>query len=501
MDLSFFVPYPQKIVARQKAFPRPTSVRLVADAADAATRRMLAQDLARLAGIRVRPRGAYAIHLKRQARGLRAEGYRLQIGPTQAVVIGADAAGLYYGTQTLLQLAVLGPERQWPELSIVDWPQYAWRSFMADLGRTVYRLPLLQRMIRILARLKMNALHLHLNDDQLNGLRFRKLPLGRENPGAVRLAELKALIQYARRYHVTILPEIECWGHAGSFVYHFPHLRGGVGMYGGSSFGIGPELFTLFEKVFDELVSVLEPVCHVHVGLDEAVWSLLPSVPEAERAKDSTEYLIEKLYEILQRAGRKHGKQVTMHLWADHKGRPVPKQLERELVLHPWRYLQRNREDIRQKLARLGGRGKPRLVCGSGTGQGQEGAHFLSTRSWSREAVKLPNVLGMTICHWHTNDIAEQLIGIYAGADYLWSPATPADVPDDPHDEMLTYRIYEKMRLWQRKMKEGDEDAIRKDRGPLVRIGFYTCGARAGQPAAPTAAWNRQWSEKPGVDG
>ena len=501
MDLSFLVPYPQQLRETGQAFPRPTAVRIVARKADAVTVRRLEQDLKQLAGLRVSIGAPYAIRLQIRPKGLKPEGYRLEVGPRKAVVTGADATGLYYGTQTLVQLAALGPRRMWPALAVEDWSHFPWRSYMADMGRSVYPLPLLKRLVRILARLKMNVLHLHLCDDQLNSLRYRTLPLGKENPEAITMSELAALVRYARSYHVTILPEIECWGHANSFVHHYPQLDGGPGMYGGASFAIGPELYELLERVFDELVGTLEKNCHVHVGLDEAIWTLLPSVPEAERAGYNPERLIQELYDILQRVGQRHGKHVTMHLWADHKGRPVPKHLEKKLILHPWRYLQRNQEDIEQKLVRLGGKSKPRVVMGTGTGLGQAAAHFLSTGVWCRAAAQVPNVLGGTLCQWMANDIHEQLIGIFAGADYLWTPATPAPEKNDPHGEIVTWLMSRRMRTWQSKIKDGDTEAILQDRGPEIWDGYYLWGTRAGKPVAATVVSNERRNTGPGIDG
>jgi hypothetical protein len=120
-------------------------------------------------------------------------------------------------------------------------------------GHDALKFELEQPWITNLARLKMNVLHLHLTDNEMNSLRFKRLPLGKENPAAISLGELKELVKYARRYHVAILPEIECWGHAKSLVYHRPDLCGK--MYearDGANFGVGRELIVF-------LSSVLEP--------------------------------------------------------------------------------------------------------------------------------------------------------------------------------------------------------------------------------------------------
>jgi len=369
---------------------------------------------------------------------------------------------------------------------IEDWPEFRARSFMVDLGRSTFPVAYLERIVRILARLKMNTLHLHLNDDQLCGLRFRRLPLGRENPAAIALGQLAALVGYARRHHVSILPEFECWGHAQAVIYHYPELYGGPGMWGGMSFGIGEPTFALFEKVFDELLPALERECAVHVGLDEAEWHLLPCVPEGERGKYTPTTLVGRIHEALQAAARRHGRKVTMHLWADHGGRPLPKGLEKRVVIEPWNYDRRHEPTIRKKMRRYAGRGRTPMMMGGGMSSLAFGGSFAATRLWCRLGAGQPNVRGITVCHWEDNDLAERLIGLYAGADYAWSPETPADRPDDPYQEKLRGELGRQMRRWQAAFRDADDEAMRRDRGPQVFDGYYCWGPRAGRPVAPT---------------
>ena len=95
--------------------------------------------------------------------------------------MAAHAAGLSYAIRTLEQLFVYFPANM-PEIDINDYPAFNKRCFMVDMGRSVWRLPLLKRMIRILHRLKMNQLHLHLYDDELCSIKINELPFGSENP-------------------------------------------------------------------------------------------------------------------------------------------------------------------------------------------------------------------------------------------------------------------------------------------------------------------------------
>ena len=449
----------------------------------------LKADLRDLAGIKVDPRAPYAVQLRLRAARARPESYRLHIDGRGAEIVAADLPGLYYGVQTLLQILVLGQPERLPAVDIDDWPEYKLRSFLVDSGRSVFTLPLLKRAVRILARLKMNVLHLHAIDDQLGGLKFKRLPLGSENPSALPLSQLKELIRYARQRHVTVMPEVECWGHAGSMIYHFPNLYGAPGMWNGMSFGIGEDTFRLFEKVFDELVPVLEKDCLLHVGLDEANWALLKTVPEQDKDKYSPTDLVRRLYHIVQAAGRKHKRRVKMHLWADHGGRPLPEELKRKLVVEPWRYCERDKDDILAKLKHYGGAGKPRFMMGAGMSSAHFRGHFGATRIWCQNGRQYPNVEGVTICQWNSNDLAGQLLGLFGGADYAWSPDTPVkqSTKSDDVGEILDGEVGIRMRRWQARFKDADPEAIDKDRGPEVVEGFYCWGDKAGQPVAPTA--------------
>jgi hypothetical protein len=491
MSLDFLVPRPRRIRLFKAVFPRPRRMRVAAAGRVRATAEALKKDLRGLAGVSVSDRASFRIALRIRPRAARAEGYRLRLDRRGAELIASDRAGLYYGTQTLLQILVLGEPGALPTVRISDWPEFGTRSFMIDMGRSIFRMPLLERIVRILARLKMNTLHLHLNDDQLCGLRFRRLPLGRENPGAITLAQLGRLVEYARRHHVTVLPEFECWGHAQSVIYHYPQLYGGPGMWGGMSFGIGEETFALFQRVFDELLPVLEKDCQVHVGLDEAQWALLPGVPGADRAKYSPKLLVGRLYDILRRAGGRSGRNVTMHLWADHGGRPLPREIAGKVVIQPWNYFRHHEPIIRKKMRRYAGRGKTPLMMGGGMSSVCFGGDFGATRLWCQAGAGKPNVRGVTVCFWEDNDLPEKMIGLYAGADYAWSPESPAPRKGDPFDERLRADVGRNMRVWQARFRDGDDEAIRRDRGPQVYRGHYCWGKLAGRPVAPTVEMAR----------
>lgn len=486
-------PWPQEIEQTGQDWRLPPQLTIgVPVGASAETRfaaNWLAEDLYRLAGVDAAVReGAGEISLALGAATGHAEGYTLEVTPQGAAIVGDDEAGLAHGCQTLAQLAASEARGTVPGARVRDWPQYALRAVMLDVGRAPHPRALLERSIRIMARLKLNALHLHLHDDELNGVRYATLPLGSENPGALPIAEYGELIRYARRYHVHIIPELEAWGHVSSLVYHYPQTYGATGEFG-QSFGFGEATYDLLERMFAEWVPLLGEPAILHVGLDEADAAVLADVPPERRDEYTPVTHIQRLYDILQRLGAAHGKRIEMHLWADHGGRPIPEALQTEVVTEPWMYHVVGAERIRQYVAKYGGEGKTPFMMGAGASFVHEQGVFAATRVWCREAKDAPNCRGVTICIWGSNDVGGRLVSVFAGADYAWSPETPEDPANDPREERLRGDMVRRMKYWQARFPDADPAAIDADRGPEAQMGRWRWGALAGQPCGPTADW------------
>ena len=494
MSNDYLVPYPQAVKIGKNSILRPKQVCVKGAANTKAIADFLKKDLKDLAKVKNTPKG-FPLQLQIKKSKAKAESYILEISKKGIKLTAPDEAGLFYGVQTLLQIFVLGDQENLSELKIEDWPQFRTRSFMIDLGRTVFSFKYLQRIVRMISRLKMNALHLHLCDDQLGGLRYKKLPFGSENPGAITLAELKKLVEYARTYQVKIIPEIECWGHAGSMIYHYPELYGAPGMWGGMSFAIGEKLFEILEKVFDELLPCLEKKCEVHIGLDEAIWALAKDVPKNKEKDYTPTTLTRRLHDILRKSEKKAKRKVTIHLWADHGGRPLPKGIEKNFVIQPWMYFEAREDDIKAKVKKYSGKNKGPFMMGGGMSSNHFGGHFGATRAWCQAGKNSPNVEGITICHWENNNIADQLVGLFGGADYAWTPETPKLMGSkvDTYNEYLRAQVTHRMKAWQVKFKDGDEEALQNDMGSVVSNGFYCWGKKAGKAVAPTA-----WMKMPG---
>jgi hexosaminidase len=148
-----------------------------------------------------------------------AEAYRLTAGPVLAIT-AATEAGLFYGTRTLLQWLRTGtPVRG----TVTDWPAYAQRGVMVDVGRKYFSPQWLARLIENMGWLKLNHLHLHLNDNVGVGLQCDSHP---EIVSETHLtyADLAGILAVAAAHHVTVVPEFDTPSHAAAIVAAHPGL-------------------------------------------------------------------------------------------------------------------------------------------------------------------------------------------------------------------------------------------------------------------------------------
>ncbi|MEM6458514.1 MAG: family 20 glycosylhydrolase [Planctomycetota bacterium] len=91
----------------------------------------------------------------------RLQGYRLSIDAENVTVTGHDAAGVFYGQQTLDLIRRQHPD--WlPQLTIDDWPDLLVRGYMLDVSRDrVPTMATFRELIDRLALLKFNQLQLY----------------------------------------------------------------------------------------------------------------------------------------------------------------------------------------------------------------------------------------------------------------------------------------------------------------------------------------------------
>jgi hexosaminidase len=116
-----------------------------------------------------------------------AEGYTLRISSRAVRIVGADAAGVLHGIQTMRQLipisayeaAARGRERPTVSIrraAISDAPLFGYRGMGIDVARHFESKQTIKKLLDLMAFLKLNRLHFHLTDDEGWRLEIPGLP-------------------------------------------------------------------------------------------------------------------------------------------------------------------------------------------------------------------------------------------------------------------------------------------------------------------------------------
>jgi len=150
------------------------------------------------------------------------ESYHLQVTPGKVKLSANTEHGIFNGIQTFLQLARDGVMID--ACDITDWPAFAWRGYMIDVGRNFQSVGLLKQQIEAMAHVKLNIFHLHLTEDiawRVESKRYPQLTapehMLRDKGEYYTEAELKELIRFCKERYITLVPEIDMPGHSAAF--------------------------------------------------------------------------------------------------------------------------------------------------------------------------------------------------------------------------------------------------------------------------------------------
>ncbi|SMF08711.1 beta-N-acetylhexosaminidase [Streptomyces sp. Amel2xC10] len=252
------------------------------------------------------------------------EAYRLVSDARGVLVEGGDAAGVFWGAQTLRQL--LGPDahrrapvrrdRIWavPHLTIEDAPRFRWRGLMLDVARHFMPKDGVLRYLDLMAAHKLNVFHFHLTDDQGWRVEIRRhprltevgawrartkfghraSPLWDEKPhgGHYTQDDIREIVAYAAERHITVVPEIDVPGHSQAAIAAYPELGNTdvidtTALSVWDTWGVNPNVLAptdntlrFYEEVFEEVLDLF-PSEFVHIGGDECPkeqWRSSPAV-------------------------------------------------------------------------------------------------------------------------------------------------------------------------------------------------------------------------------
>ncbi len=264
------------------------------------------------------------------------EGYQLTVNAKGVQIVANEAAGLFYGVQTLVQLmpkelAAKSPQNNLsikiPYAKIMDYPKFAWRGLMFDVARHFFTKAQVKQFIDEMAEYKYNILHFHLTDDEGWRVEIKAYPnltkkgafnvkkIGRftefskpeaneprDFGGFYTQEDLKELVQYAKARFVEIMPEVDVPGHSMAAVASYPELsctpeavnyqvisgepfidwstNHAVALQDNTLCPANEKVYTFLDKVFGELAAIF-PFEYMHIGGDECpknFWEKNPQI-------------------------------------------------------------------------------------------------------------------------------------------------------------------------------------------------------------------------------
>lgn len=242
------------------------------------------------------------------------EGYELEVTADGVRVRAGEPAGGFRAVQTLAQLLPPSGPPWLPGGRIVDQPRFAWRGAMLDVARHFFGVDEVKHYVDLIARYKINVLHLHLTDDQ--GWRFevRAWPRLTEIGGAGEVGggaggyytqdDYAEIVAYAAARFITVVPEIDMPGHTNAALASYAELNcddRARRPYTGTSVGFSAlcvdkdVTYHFVDDVIGELAA-LTPGPYIHIGGDE-----VQTLAGADYAR-----FVERAREIVE----SHGKQL-----------------------------------------------------------------------------------------------------------------------------------------------------------------------------------------------
>ena len=267
------------------------------------------------------------------------EGYVLTSTKKGVEVQAKTGSGLFYGVQTLLQMAAEGNKVALG--TITDEPRFEYRGMMLDVSRHFFGLDFVKKQIDAMAYYKLNRLHLHLTDAAGWRIEIKKYPRltnfaafrshdnwkdwwngdrlyaneGEEGAhgGYFTQDQCREIVEYAKQHYITVIPEIEMPSHSEEVTTAYPELSCTHVPYKQADFCVGNEkTFEFLENVLLEVMEIF-PSEYIHVGGDEASkqsWKTCPLCQarmKKEGLKDVDElqsYLITRMEKFLNKHGR-----------------------------------------------------------------------------------------------------------------------------------------------------------------------------------------------------
>jgi len=277
-------PPPQVWKLRPEAWIVPETVALsVQGQGDAFPAEHLADMLTRRYGVAVqrRPGAEDGLRLVYDGRGIKPEGFVLDVDASGVALRAGDGPGMYYGVRSLLDLikqSTLGEaEVRAREVHCKDWPATKLRvhyhridhGYQVPFGPETYKSFLYNQI----AGGRFNLLIINCR----GGLRYKSHPEVARR-GALTPEQMTEILGFARRHYVDVAPGGNSPGHAIWFVSKHREMAEDGDLK--TLCTRHPDALPLLKEMYGELIDLFQPTKYFHLGGDEVRWKTAAVAPE-----------------------------------------------------------------------------------------------------------------------------------------------------------------------------------------------------------------------------
>ena len=234
-------------------------------------------------------------------------------------------------------------------------PDCSYRSVMLDLARGIRDFSELKNHVILIAKAKLNHLHLHLFDSEGICFRAESFPEKSYLENAYTVEQMKELNSLAKLLALEIVPEIDMPAHSSKIIESLPDFLCKVDSPSAWTVCAGSEkVYEFYDSVIKEVTSIFEGK-YFHIGGDELEFADRPernllckwsecsacnALMEREGLKDRQElfyYFVNRIYSIV----KKYGRQMIM--WSDQIDCARPCPIPKDVIMHFWRIAMKDR--------------------------------------------------------------------------------------------------------------------------------------------------------------
>jgi hypothetical protein len=260
------------------------------------------------------------------------EGYVLRILENKIELKAKTPKGIYYAATSLVQM-LEKTDGKLLSMEIVDWPDMKIRGISDDISRgQVSNLDNFKKIISHIARYKMNTYMPYMEDM----LEFEKYPTIGKNRGALTKAEVKEILDFAKRNFVEVIPIFQTLGHYENILSDEEFLKYAE-FPGAASLNVSNDSTYIFLEELLKVVFELFPSEYFHMGADES-WDV--GLGESKKLVDETNIAVvhanhyKKVYNIC----KKYNKKVIMYgdILLDHP--EILSLIPKDILIVDWQY-------------------------------------------------------------------------------------------------------------------------------------------------------------------